>query len=231
MVSDGLVFALLLLGLLWLYGMLLWAWPGACVIPGLTPRPAPSPSRQRAGAPTPCPGLPYTPPGAACEQAAQAPATPGPPAPLPRIISHQGRPRHVDTAQHVCPSLHCAEQGGVGDGTLHAKGHPTGGPWRQWHCTACTGSCLEPHGTPLHGKRGAPETCCIERVTRPRRPPGAAGGRRVLTLGGGSNAWQGAVTRWQPRTPALAAGLTAHVWTRCERLLWRVPPWPQPQQA
>ena len=31
------------------------------------------------------------------------------------------------------------------------------------------------------------------------------------------------------RTPAMAAGLTDHVWTLREVLLFRVPPWPQPQ--
>jgi hypothetical protein len=40
---------------------------------------------------------------------------------------------------------------------------------------------------------------------------------------------RGSATRWQPRTPAMAAGLTDHVWTRREGLLFRVPPWPQPQ--
>jgi IS1 family transposase len=39
----------------------------------------------------------------------------------------------------------------------------------------------------------------------------------------------GSATRWQPRTPAMAAGLTDHVWTLREVLLFRVPPWPQPQ--
>ena len=42
------------------------------------------------------------------------------------------------------------------------------------------------------------------------------------TLGSGS------VKRWQPRTPAMAAGLTEHAWTLREVLLFRVPPWPQP---
>lgn len=35
--------------------------------------------------------------------------------------------------------------------------------------------------------------------------------------------------RWQPQTPAMAAGLTDHVWSLREVLLYRVPPWPQPQ--
>jgi len=39
----------------------------------------------------------------------------------------------------------------------------------------------------------------------------------------------GTVKRWQPQTPAMAAGLTDHVWTLREVLLFRVPPWPQPQ--
>ena len=34
--------------------------------------------------------------------------------------------------------------------------------------------------------------------------------------------------RWQPQTPAMAAGLTDHVWTLREVLLFCVPPWPQP---
>jgi hypothetical protein len=39
----------------------------------------------------------------------------------------------------------------------------------------------------------------------------------------------GSARRWQPCTPAMAAGLTDHVWSLKEVLLFRVPPWPQPQ--
>jgi IS1 family transposase len=39
----------------------------------------------------------------------------------------------------------------------------------------------------------------------------------------------GSAKRWQPQTPAMAAGLTDHIWTLREVLLFRVPPWPQPQ--
>ena len=35
----------------------------------------------------------------------------------------------------------------------------------------------------------------------------------------------------QPYTPAMAAGLTDHVWSLREVLRYRVPPWPQPQVA
>ena len=37
----------------------------------------------------------------------------------------------------------------------------------------------------------------------------------------------GAAKQWRPCTPAMAAGLTDHVWSLQEVLLFRVPPWPQ----
>jgi IS1 family transposase len=38
----------------------------------------------------------------------------------------------------------------------------------------------------------------------------------------------GSATQWRPQTPAMAAGLSDHVWSLREVLLYRVPPWPQP---
>jgi IS1 family transposase len=38
----------------------------------------------------------------------------------------------------------------------------------------------------------------------------------------------GSAKHWRPCTPAMAAGLTEHVWSLRELLLYRVPPWPQP---
>jgi hypothetical protein len=38
----------------------------------------------------------------------------------------------------------------------------------------------------------------------------------------------GSVKLWRPCTPAMAAGLTDHVWSLREVLLYRVPPWSQP---
>ena len=38
----------------------------------------------------------------------------------------------------------------------------------------------------------------------------------------------GSAKHWRSCTPAMAAGLTDHVWTLREVLLYRVPPWPQP---
>jgi hypothetical protein len=39
------------------------------------------------------------------------------------------------------------------------------------------------------------------------------------------------IRRWQPRTPAMAAGLTERVWSMRAILKYRVPPWPQTQMA
>ena len=41
----------------------------------------------------------------------------------------------------------------------------------------------------------------------------------------------GSAKLWQPRTPAMAAGLTDHRWSLREVLMFRVPPWPQPHTA
>ena len=40
----------------------------------------------------------------------------------------------------------------------------------------------------------------------------------------------GSAKQWRPCTPAMAAGLTNRIWTLREVLMFRVPPWPQPQQ-
>jgi IS1 family transposase len=42
---------------------------------------------------------------------------------------------------------------------------------------------------------------------------------------------KGSAKVWWPCTPAMAAGLTDHVWTLKEVLLFRVPPWPQPKSS
>ena len=39
---------------------------------------------------------------------------------------------------------------------------------------------------------------------------------------------RGSAQVWRPCTPAMAAGLTDHVWSFKEVLCYRVPPWPQP---
>ena len=156
MVSHHIFYQLVLLGLLWLCMMLHVMWPSDR--PVLAPRPPQpvAPPRKRSKEPKPFAGLLHKPHCAACEQAAQAPEALPPPAPLP-IISRRGRPREVDTSQHFCPHPTCDYRGWVGLGNLRANGHPSGGPWRQFYCTACEGYFQETHGTPFHGKRVAPE--------------------------------------------------------------------------
>jgi IS1 family transposase len=63
------------------------------------------------------------------------------------------RPRKIDTSRPFCPHGPCDYRGWVGLGNLRANGHPSSGPWRQFHCTACKGYFLETHGTIFHGKR------------------------------------------------------------------------------
>jgi IS1 family transposase len=67
------------------------------------------------------------------------------------------RPRTVDTSRHFCPHAGCRYRGWLGWGNLRANGHPSGGPWRQFHCTACDGYFLETHGTLFHGTQAAVE--------------------------------------------------------------------------
>jgi hypothetical protein len=58
---------------------------------------------------------------------------------------------------HFCPHLGCDYRGWLGLGNLRANGHPSGGPWRQFHCLGCDGYFLETHGTIFHGKQAAVE--------------------------------------------------------------------------
>jgi IS1 family transposase len=156
MVSDLFFYALLLLGFLWLSIMRYHAWPSDRPAGDQRPAKPLPPPRERSSDPKPFPGLTHKPPCAACEQAhAYAPQPPG--CPPPRMVPARGRPCQVDTSQHFCPHPDCAYQGWVGLGNLCANGHPSGGPWRQLHCTSCGGYFQETHGTPLHGKRVAPE--------------------------------------------------------------------------
>ena len=62
---------------------------------------------------------------------------------------------------HFCPHTDCDYRGWLGLNNLRANGHPSGGPWRQFHCTACQGYCLETHGTLFHGKQAS-----VERIVR-----------------------------------------------------------------
>ena len=156
MVSDLFFSGLLLLGLLGLCVMLPRVWCYTRATPGLTtPKPA-KPLRKRSGDPKLFLGLIHKPPCAACEPACEP--IPQPPCCPPLVIVHtRGCPRQIDPSAQFCPNPDCAYYGRVGFGNLHANGHPGGGPWRQWLCTAGNGYVLETHGTPLYGKRVTPD--------------------------------------------------------------------------
>jgi IS1 family transposase len=156
MVPDLFFSQLVLVALVWACLMLHWVWPSDCATAHPTPPQPTPPRRQRSREPKPFAGLTRTPPCAACEQAHEH--IPQPPScPPPRIVPTRGRPRQVDTSWHFCPHPHCAYRGWGGLGNIRANGHPNGGPWRQLHCTSCGSDFQETHGTPLQGKRVAPE--------------------------------------------------------------------------
>ncbi len=157
MIPHPFFYQLVVLGLLWLFVMLHDAWPSPCVAsPHQPAKPLTPPRRQRSREPKPFAGLTRKPHCDACEHA-PAPRPPAPAAPPPRIVPTRGRPRQVDTSRHFCPDPDCTYGGWLGLGNLTSNGHPSGGPWRQLHCTGCGGYFQETHGTPLHGKRVAPE--------------------------------------------------------------------------
>jgi IS1 family transposase len=156
MIPHLVYYQLVILALLWLCLMLphLWLSPpgGALKAPTQPVRP----KRKRSTEPKPFAGLTHKPHCALCEQkiGARAPGPPRRPAPMPP--THR-RPRAIDTSRHFCPHAGCDYRGWLGLGNLRANGHPSGGPWRQFHCTACEGYFLETHGTLFHGKHAAVE--------------------------------------------------------------------------
>src|SRR5262249_10345026 len=155
MVSHLFFYQLALLILVWLFFLLLYAWPSEHA---RCPNPAApiAPRRQRSTDPKPFAGLTQKPHCALCEQDIPHPQAPPAVRPDPLPPTHR-RPRTVDTSQHFCPHTGCRYRGWLGLGNLRANGHPSGGPWRQCHCTACTGYFPEHHGTIFHGKQGAVE--------------------------------------------------------------------------
>jgi hypothetical protein len=149
---------LVLFALIWLFVILHLTWPKPGVTaPAVPAEPKPlKPKRRRSTEPKVFAGLTKKPHCVLCEQEVTPPPAPPavPPAPLPP--THR-RPRAIDTSQHFCPHGGCDYQGWRGLGNLRANGHPSGGPWRQFHCTACKGYFLETHGTFFHGKQAAVE--------------------------------------------------------------------------
>jgi len=156
MVSNLVFYQLVLIALVWLLLMLSWWWPSEPAAVRLIPPTPVTAPRKRSTAPKPFMGLIRTPHCDACAQAVASHREP-PCAPSPRLISTRGSRRQVDTSQHFCPDPACTYGGWLGLGNITSNGHPSGGPWRQLHCTGCGGYFQETHGTPLHGKRVVPE--------------------------------------------------------------------------
>jgi transposase-like protein/IS1 family transposase len=151
MIPHHFFYQLVLFGLLWLFVMLYYARSSGGVPDEQRPVKPITPRRTRSNKPKPFAGLTHKPHCAACEHEATHPQLPPtvPPDPMP---STHRRPRQVDTSRHFCPHANCAYRGWLGLGNLRANGHPSGGPWRQFHCTGCDGYFLETHGTLFHGK-------------------------------------------------------------------------------
>jgi IS1 family transposase len=143
-----------ILGLLWLCVMLHYVWPSQdAMSPQLPVPPVPPPlKRKRSKEPTPFVGLTQRPHCVLCAHATNHLDPPPPRRPAP-MAPPTRRPRAIDTSRHFCPHAGCDYQGWLGLGNLRANGHPNGGPWRQFYCTACEGYFLETHGTIFHGKR------------------------------------------------------------------------------
>jgi IS1 family transposase/transposase-like protein len=156
MVDSLLSLDLLLIVFLWLGGIIYKRWARNRSAIGPTSRQPAAPLREHSQEPQPFPGLTHKPPCARCEQA-PAPVSPAPRVPPAPLSSSAGRPRQVDTSAQFCPQLPCAYYGWVGRGNIRANGRPSGGRWRQFQCLSCKTYFLETHGTPLHGKRVAPE--------------------------------------------------------------------------
>jgi IS1 family transposase len=156
MIPDQFYYQLVVLGLLWLVVMLPLAWPSPGVRAPTKPSTPIPLRRKRSNDPQPFAGLTQKPHCALCAHEVAHPHAPPPVPPAPMPPTHR-RPRTVDTSRHFCPHAGCDYRGWLGRGNLRANGHPSGGPWRQFHCTACDGYFPEHHGTIFHGKQVAGE--------------------------------------------------------------------------
>ena len=152
MVSHHFFYQLALLAIIWLFVLHL---TGAK--PGVTIPPVPAkPKRTRSTEPQAFEGLTHKPPCALCERDTTPPNPSAPVPPDPMSPTHR-RPRTVDTSMHFCPHRGCDYRGWLGLNNLRANGHPSGGPWRPFHCRGCNGFFPEHHGTIFHGKQAAVE--------------------------------------------------------------------------
>src|SRR5262252_2298990 len=156
MVPTLFFYQLGLVALGYVFLRLCWLWPNDAASPHQPIVPTTPSRRKRSKEPKPFAGLTQRPPCALCEREATHAHEPPPAPPEPMPPTHR-RPRTIDTSQHFCPHGGCRYRGWLGRGNLRANGHPHGGPWRQFQCTACAGYFPEHHGTIFHGKQVARE--------------------------------------------------------------------------
>jgi IS1 family transposase len=156
MVPPLFFYQLGLVALVCVFLMLCGLWPNDAASPHQPIVPTKPSRRKRSKEPKPFAGLTQRPPCALCEREATHAHEPPPAPPEPMPPTHR-RPRTIDTSQHFCPHGGCRYRGWLGRGNLRANGHPNGGPWRQFQCTACEGYFPEHHGTIFHGKQVAVE--------------------------------------------------------------------------
>jgi hypothetical protein len=135
MVPPHFFYQLALFALIWLFVMLHLSWPRRIATPTRAPATPLKPKRKRSTEPRPFAGLTQKPHCAWCEQETGETAPPPPPRPDPMPPTNR-RPRTVDTAMHFCPHRDCEYRGWLGLNNLRANGHPSSGPWRQFHCTS-----------------------------------------------------------------------------------------------
>ena len=155
MVPTLFFYELGLVALVWIFLMLYCLWPNDSAAHRQPIAPSRPPQRKQCNQPKPFAGLTQKPSCPLCEHEAafltrrlrvtRSDA-------LDPSTSPQGR---YLTA--LCPHAGCRYRGWLGLGNLRANGHPSGGPWRQCHCTACNGYFPKHHGTILHGKQVAVE--------------------------------------------------------------------------
>src|SRR5438128_4553345 len=156
MVSHLFYYQLALLALIWLFVMLHLGWPRRSAARPPAPDTPIKPKRKRSTEPKTFEGLIHKPSCVLCEQETGETNLPPPVRPAPMPLTNR-RPRTVDTSMHFCPHSNCDYRGWLGQNNLRANGHPSGGPWRQLHCTSCDGYFPEHHGTIFHGKEAAVE--------------------------------------------------------------------------
>ena len=182
MVSHQFVYQLVLFALIWLFVIMHLSRPKRAVIaPDTTVLPEPiKPKRSHSNEPKPFEGLTQKPHCALCERETAHPQAPPPVPPAPMPSTHR-RPREVDTSLHCCPHSGCDYGGWLGLGNLRVNGHPSCGPWRQFHCISCKGSVLHHAFTPVKSSPGLLHMCVAKQqaCNSPRRRIFRAITRRV----------------------------------------------------